>query len=405
MSHFEDIDATITGFGDLLQFDAFGRFRVSQVTTLYDQKQLHDSLPLFVDIQTNGTGSDSHSTTNAATTVTTSASGDWVKAQTKQRFNYQSGKSQLLFWTFNGFDNETNITKRVGYFSSSSVSPYTASLDGFFIQSDGTNISLNVYRSGTLVASANRSAWDDPADGSGTCPTHDFDNNTILGAQFQWLGVGRILFFIEKGGLPYKIHEFDFTDSVDVYMSSPNQPMRWEIIQSGAGSGSFDYVCSSANSEGSLNQIGKDGGIGDDGTHLDANSTSSWYVAIGLRLKSTHLDSIVDVLNAVLKSDTNDGFAYRVCINPTYAGTLTWTNVTNYGVQYALGATANTVSAFGSTLKAGLGTQQSVTELDLSSAIRIGSNLDGTPDEIILMVKPHSVNLDVHRVMNWRELA
>jgi len=248
-----DGDSLPIRFGDTPNLDAFGRLRVSQVTTQFDAKQLHDNLPLFINEETIGTGSSAHSTTNAQNTLTTLAVNDAVILQTKQRFNYQSGKSQLLFWTFNSFDNQTNITKRVGYFTSNTTTPFNSVLDGFFLQSDGTNISFQVYRSGTNISSVNRSAWEDPLDGTGASGiAHDFDNNTILCIDFEWLGVGRVRACIVKEGEIIPFHSLDYTGTTSVYMSSPNQPLRWEIRQTGAGSGSFRTICTTVGSEGSI---------------------------------------------------------------------------------------------------------------------------------------------------------
>src|SRR5210317_2106530 len=87
-------------WADTGNIDAFGRARVSQVNTLIDIKQLYDSQPLFIDIVENAGGLATHSTVNATTDLTTTSNGDYVIAQTKQRFNYQSGKSQQIFMTF-----------------------------------------------------------------------------------------------------------------------------------------------------------------------------------------------------------------------------------------------------------------------------------------------------------------
>jgi len=74
--------------------DAFGRFRVSNIATLFDTKQLHDKLPLFYDEVINGGGASStHSVTDAATTMTVSDNGEYVIRQSKQIMNYQPGES------------------------------------------------------------------------------------------------------------------------------------------------------------------------------------------------------------------------------------------------------------------------------------------------------------------------
>jgi len=402
MSYLDNVNIA---WQDTPNVDAFGRARVSQVTTQFDAKQLHDALPLFIDKETIGTGSSSHNTTTAQSDMTTAATSDAAILQTKQRFHYQSGKSQLLFWTFNNFDYETNVTKRVGYFSANKTTPFNSTHDGFFLESGDGSITIKVYRSGTLVSEVARDSWTDSLDGTGTSGvTHDFDLNTILCADYEWLGVGRIRFCIVKDGAIIPFHTLDYTDSTSVYMSSPNQPMRWEIRQTGAGSGTFNVICSSVASEGSINIIGKDGAISDDRTHLNANNTSKWYYAIGIRLNNAKFDTMVDLVDVGLKSNTNDSYEWRLCMNPTYASTVTYNTITNYAVEYGLGVTANTVSAYGTILAAGYGVKHSLNKIDLNTAIRIGATIDHTADELVLIVKPHSSNLDIHRAINWREL-
>ena len=80
--------------------DAFGRLRISEPFTIFDSKQLHNNQPLFWDdAETSGTGTSSaHSSARASTTISVSATtaGKRVR-QSLQRFNYQPGKSQLVF--------------------------------------------------------------------------------------------------------------------------------------------------------------------------------------------------------------------------------------------------------------------------------------------------------------------
>ena len=386
--------------------DAFGRARVSQVTTQYDSKQLYDKLPLFVDEVTSGTATATHSTTLAQTALATSAGSDYVVMQTKQRFNYQSGKSQLIFWTFNSMGNQAGVTKRVGYFSSSTVAPYTADLDGIFLQSNGTDLSVNIYRTGTATASVNRSSWDDPLDGTGASGvTHDFDNNTILAVDFEWLGVGRVRFYIIKNGAFIPFHYEDFTDTTSVYMSSPNKPLRWELRQNDVTTGSLNFVCSSVNSEGSINQIGKLFSDNLGTAFVNAGSTATKYAVLGIRLNSVNIGTLVDVLTLSLLSATNDNVLWEVWLNPTVAGTFTYSSVTNSGVQIAKGATngSNTVTS-GTLLDSGYLVSSSSVRLSIENAIRLGMSIAGTLDEIVLTANPLSTNLDIYGAITWREL-
>ena len=91
-----------TIYADSNNVDAFGRLRVSEVTSSLDIKQLHDKEPLFIDELTNGTGSSSWE--KASINMSTSASGDYVIRQTFQRGYYQNGKSQLILLTFDNFE-------------------------------------------------------------------------------------------------------------------------------------------------------------------------------------------------------------------------------------------------------------------------------------------------------------
>jgi len=81
-------------------YDAFARQRVSEPFTLWDSKLLGDNRALFWDdAETSGGGTGSTYTANhssVALDVSATTAGTRVR-QTKQRFNYQPGKSQLIF--------------------------------------------------------------------------------------------------------------------------------------------------------------------------------------------------------------------------------------------------------------------------------------------------------------------
>jgi len=406
MSIFKNIK---TSYDDTFNIDAFGRLRVSELTTQFDGKQLHDELPLYYDTVEIGTGSASHSTANAESTLTTAASSDVVIKQTKQKFNYMTGKSAIGFLTFRNFDSETNITKRVGYYNGKAISPYTSNYDGFYLESTDSGINFCIAKNGTANSIA-QSSWNgDKMDGTGASKINldleNEDGNLLFWFQFEWLGVGAVEFGFVYNGAFYTSHKEDHISTDGVYMESPNHSLRYEIVQSGAGSGTFRMICSTFNTEGAINSIGKDGGIDDDGTHLNAQNTSNWYFALGVKLQTLKTDTIVDLLSTFLFANTNDDFLFRICLNPTYAGTVTYTDIDDYSISYGLGAQANTVSDFGHILKSGIGVKNLTTNFDFKSAIRLGQFIDGTLDEIVVMVKPLSNGLDIHRAINWRELS
>ena len=399
--------------------DAFGRSRVSELTTLIDIKHLYDKQPLLVDEVLNGTATSVHSTSTSSVEMSTAASGDYAIRQTKQRLNYQNGKSQLILQTFSGLDHEANVTKRIGYFSSSSTAPYTASLDGIFLQSDGTNYSINVYREGTQVFSVNQSSWNlDTMDGNGASGINiDFSKSQILAYDFEWLGVGGIRFAFVVDNKFYYFHKTKNSNvNADVYMASPNQPLRWEIRQSGAGSGDLKTICSTVSSEGAINQVGRVLSSNTGTTALTASSSSNTYACIGIRLKAGNLDTVVSLLDYAILATTSDNYLFEIIYNPTVAGTFTYSDVNDSSVQIATGATANTVtggtvifSSYGTGATGGGGGPGgqgagSVAQSSIDNAIRLGAEIDGTRDEIVLTVTPLTNGLDVYTSINWREL-
>jgi len=165
MSIFNNIK---TSYDDTFNIDAFGRLRVSQLTTQFDGKQLHDALPLYYDVEEIGTGTAVHSTTNAESTLSTSASSDAVIIQTKQRFNYMTGKSALGFMTFRNFNLQTSIIKRVGYFNSNNSTPFNSDLDGFYLESNALTSTIDfVIAKGGTKNTINQSDWNmDKMDGT-----------------------------------------------------------------------------------------------------------------------------------------------------------------------------------------------------------------------------------------------
>lgn len=401
--------------------DGFGRLRVSQVDTQGEIKQLYDNLPLSLSQVTNGTATITHNLGDANTTITTSSNGDYGIAQTKRRFNYQTGKSLERYSTYYDMDSETGIVKMFGYFSSSTSAPYNTNYDGFWLEASGGTHYWVTSKTGTETSRVARADWYDSLDGGGPSGLDfsDLDGNIIENCDFEWLGLGRLRIFIIHGGIKYRVHEVDFVNgskrrtvggwiTIDanfkgVYMASPNQPLRWEVRQTAQGvSSSTTFVCSSVGSEGAINRVGKEGGIDDNGTHLNANSTSNWYYAIGMRLKSTHLDSVVDLIDTSLLSVTNDNFLYRIYFNPTYNGSVTYTDIANYSVQYGLGTLSNTISA-GTILAAGTGAQRVSEKARISNSIKLGADIDGTRDEIVIAVKPLSASMDIYRTINWIE--
>lgn len=401
-----DTPLTVSGIGG----DAFGRLRTSDPVTLFDSKQLFDSAPLFFDdSEVSGGGTSStHSTATASTTMGVGATtaGKRVR-QTFQRFNYQPGKSQLVMLTGNlrRSGGGTGVKASMGYFDDE---------NGFFYMVDAGALKI-VKRSkisGTTVdTEVTQSAWNgDKCDGTGKSGVSlDATKSIIFWVDMEWLGVGSARCGFVVDGDFITAHTFHHSNEIaSTYMSTPNLPIRYEIENDGTGAAStMEHICSTVISEGGSERTGVLRYKSTGGTHVDANVADTLYAIVGLRLKSTHLDQVVFVENISVIVQTSDDFEWSLLINPTVAGTFTYSDETNSGCQTAVGATANTVTggvAVGGGMVKASNTGGGVAS-EISNALRIGAAIDGTVDEVVLCVRPLASNADVEGSITWRELV
>jgi hypothetical protein len=393
--------------------DAFGRDRVSTPTTLFDSKQLWDSAPLFWDdSETSGASTTStHSTDTASTVigVANTTAGKRIR-QTFQRFNYQPGKSQLILMTFvlDKSGGGTGIIREVGPMDDA---------NGLFLRDNAGTIQLvrRTYVTGAAVDNAvNQEDWNvDTLDGEGPSRINiDFTKTQILVIDFEWLGVGRVRMGFDINGVVYYAHEFLNANNLDeVYISNPNLPLRYSIENDGTGAAStLQHLCSTVMSEGGYDRLGSIRYASTAGTHVDCATENIIYAIIGIKLKATHLNAIVNLIGAHMQEQAgNKQIEWIIKLNPTVAGTFTYADQTNSAVQVATGATANTVTGgvdinggyFSSAVKGG------EEEHQLRSAIRLGSAIDGTVDEMVLCARPvgGSSAIDIEGSMQWREAS
>ena len=198
---------------DSTSIDAFGRWRVSNPTTLFDSKQVHDNQPSFWDdSEVSGSGTSSTYDGDKAMTqmgVSASTAGKRVR-QTFMRFNYQPGKSQLWLMTSVMSAAPSGIIACVGQFDDD---------NGIFFKVTDGVISANIRTStsGSAVdTTVNQSSWNgDKLDGTGPSGhTLDPTKCQILFADYEWLGVGRVRMGFVIDGAFIVAHTFNHANSV-----------------------------------------------------------------------------------------------------------------------------------------------------------------------------------------------
>ena len=396
-------NASINGnpFGDNASLDAFGRLRVSNPKTLFDAKQLTDKLPQFFDEALSGTATSTWVPGDSLTLMTTSSAGDYAIRQTSMHFNYQPGKSLLANFT-GVFNPQLNVTKRIGLFQGLSSAPYTPT-DGIFIESlDGPAgyIAFRVLKTAGIPysLSAAQPNWNlDKLDGTGASGIKiDFNSAVLMVIDYEWLSVGRVRCGFNIGGKTFYAHQFTNIGVLSApYMTSGNQPVRYEIRQTGAGSGYLKHICSSVMSEGGEAYIGTSL-TSEASAAVTIDSQTLFRPVLGIRLNpASHDLSLVAKNINVLNAGVGDVY-WKIIQNPTInGGTLTYNNTLyNNNVQFAQGS--NTLSVSGgydlvggyaksgnsAVASGGSGGGEILGELAI-----LGIKINGTPDTIVLAAR------------------
>ena len=403
-------------------FDAFARLRVSNPETIFDSKQIHDNQPLFWDDQLisgsgGGTGWNQYT---ASSLMFVSATTACLRArQTYRRFNYQAGKSQmiLLTGTIGADGGGAGITRSMGLFDENN-GIFVRDNEGvveFVIRSSYANINYPASGSPTENAVI-QSNWNiDKFDGTGQSGiTLDKTKSQILFIDMEWLGVGRIRIGFVINGIPYYCHEFVHSNIEEgVYMSTPNLPLRYEVENDGTGAlSTIEHICSTVISEGGTQDVGITRYASNLTNKIQGDNSGVIYALVGLRLKAVNLDGVIDLINVSMITEGTNDYEWFLIFNPTVAGTPVWTSETNSVVQWGHGdyvaTPSDTTVTNGTIITGGFvkgGKESGSDTFDLDTKQKIGSLIDGAPDEVWLCVMPNGGNNDFHGSITWKEIS
>jgi hypothetical protein len=402
-------------YADGTNMDAFSRLRVSNPLTIFDSKQIFDNQPLFWSeaLETGGGISSSFSADEAQTTITsTDATAGKFTRQTFMRFNYQSGKSQLITMTgvLDKSGGGTGVQRRIGLFDDS---------NGFFYEDDEGTIKV-VLRSNITGSVVNdkvaQADWNlDTMDGNGDSGINmDFTKAHIWSFDYEWLGVGRARFGMFHNGELIYAHQFQNDNTVaSAYMSTPNLPLRYQMITTGSSPvSSMSAICGTVISEGGRSNLGVLRYKSTEGAHVDMANENTIYAIVGIRLKTTHLGAEITPISAsIAEYAGSKKMEWMMVFNPSIAGDVAWANETNSAVQTFKGISTNIVTsgvifAGGHFESEGGGLKAGSTAAPLVSARHLGATVGGVVDEIVLAVRPvnGSTDIDIEGALTWREV-
>lgn len=410
MSYFEK---TRILAADSPSIDAFGKWRVSNPTTLFDSKQIVDSGSFYFDIKTVGSATVTWNSGSAQSTFkVTNTSGSRAIKQTKRIFVYQPGKSQQIICTGKFANRVDGIKKSIGTFDEN---------DGFFFQMSGSSFgivlrkTINGVKTDTFIS---QSTWNlDKLNGLGPSGnTLDTNKAQIYTVDFEWLGVGRVRYGVVQKGILIYVHEINNYNSLDtVYLRNPNLPVRYEIsTHKNTTTGSLmTQICSTVISEGGFQNVGKRV-VATNYTGATIG-TNDYDAVLFLRYNSNSSKCgqiVPEQLDLLIKPGDSSPFAGRwdLLVNPTVTNALTWGNVTGSVVtQISRASVGNAITNPGTTIAtgyfAGTAANSVGAMITLDPYYGLGRKIDGTSDVLAVGIKTLDNNYTVYPSLIVRELT
>jgi len=397
------------------QLNAAGRLRTSNQRSQNAYLQLNQKDTVRFDEETSGGGETSTYEGNGVGSVnmTVTTNNEFVIRQGKEWAYYYPGKPLKAELTASKFQSQTDITKRMGYFSSSTVSPFTSNLDGFLFESDGTDQYCCIYRNGTQLARVAKSNWLNQNELVNYNP-EDFNFYVI---EFLYLGGAVVNFWIlTEFGLTLVYSYQHINVDQNVFLKSPNQPIRYEI-RSGAASaaGEFNHICADVATEGDRNDeisISRSADIGSE--PITGLLEDTRYALLGVRLKSASRNIVTDVYGLSVLAANADQLLVTIFAGGTLAANdsgVGFVDDSNSNLQIldgfavqAAGNVADLVHSGGIKLLSFVMQGDSDKDQILQNSRRLGSLIDGTTDEIYLTVTPITNNAQALAAINWKEL-
>jgi hypothetical protein len=390
MSYFEK--TTFTPVASAL--DAFGRFRMSENYTIFDSKQiLNNSVPLFWDHYSSSLQSASliYNPIGASTILQVTGSQQAIR-QSKQKMNYQPGKSQLILMT-GDLTSEPGIVKRIGYYESLGGTGSTWS--GVYFERSGSDLYTCIASNGIVQYKQSQSLWStDRLDGGQLNPSGYINNSAasqIYLFDFEWLGVGNIRFGrVIDGNIIYVDNHSHANIMPDVTMNMPNLPCRYEIIGSDGYSGSMQAICSAVQTEGGYQLNGVSRGISTIFSGI-TTTVNALTPVVGFKFQAGKQYSSVEIDEFVGTSAlANNQFAqYSIVLNPVTSSNVTFNNITNSTLMEFTGSTATGQTITGGTVLKTVVMGNTADQISsyVNTPLRLGSSILGKSDEIYLAVR------------------
>lgn len=337
MSHLYDQSPLGKGFSG----DLFGRLKVSQPFTIFDDSHRYSQNGNFDDVVI-GTGSTVGFITAQSTAILgigTTAGCSLIR-ESKKVFSYQPGKALQVLQTFVLNPPKENLVQRVGYASSE---------NGVLLELNGSQVNVvkRTHISGvTTSVTVPQSEWNvDTLDGTGPSGyTLDSTKAQILFSEYEWLGVGSVRVGFAIDGKFITAHQFNHANLIDsVYMTSATLPVRYEILNTGNTSSPSEMkqICVSVQSNGGYEKL-SERDVARRTTTVSVASTA-FVPLVSIRLTPGREEAVILPKSfAFLGDSASTALLEVVLIKNANINASTWSSINNSNAQVNTDATTIT---------------------------------------------------------------
>jgi hypothetical protein len=388
------LESSLSGRTLAQGLDAAGRSEVALADSTGDYLLTRDALPLFFDTVESGTATGAYEAATNSWAMTVTTTDDYAIFSTKQYHPYFTGRAQQPEVTYINLEPETDVVKRVGYFSSSTVAPHTASLDGIYLESSSGTVKLVIAKEGatTVIEQAD---WDRYQTGI------DWTKFNVTAWDFLYLRGTSVTLRQLFGGAVNTLARHDHANLVaDVILGSPAQPLRAEIRSSG-GAGSLKFVCGSVQTGGLISDqfgtpVSADTGDG----MISLGTAGTEYMVLALRKTDPTAEFFVQNVDVSMTSGANNLFRWRLHLNPSLSAGITYGAISGAAgapleISISAATAATTISGAGHVIASGSGAARATSSNDISKALRIGVTVAGVYDQLVLSCVPYANSEDI----------
>jgi hypothetical protein len=393
-------------------YDAFGKLRVSNPTTLIDIKFPSSDTGVLTfknnnEIVCSSFDNINYVGTNVQGYLRIRGQGTGYYISQSRKFNvYQPGKSLLVLMsgiimpTNDNTNYTTGFTGRIGYYTNDpsynilNTVPY----DGLYYSYDSSGCVINLANKGSVTQYL-QSNWNlDTMDGNGPSGINlQFNKGQLFVIDIEWLSVGRVRFgFYAYGKIHYCHQILNINTLSGPYMSSAMLPVRYELIGAPASSSTISniyQICSTVISEGGYSPFGRT--FSAIAKNIAITNIETPIIAIrGGGSNYDHQNIIplgIDIVNTLNNNTILGKLRLYFDSDTTNAGVTSWNNidsgysVTQFSSSFS-GFTAGNSTILRQLIFSGKGTNfiNDLSNVFSNQTIQLTSNISGIADVLLI---------------------